>query len=434
MALGGGTFTSQNQVLPGAYMVFISAARTGASVSDRGTAAMGLELDWGPEGEVFELHAADLQDEALPTLGHDRYDEALKGVRDVFQNAHTLYGYRLNGGGTKAENEYAKALCSGTRGNDLKIVIQANPDDEGAFDVQTVLGDKLVDKQTVTSAAELQRNDYVVWKDAELSVTAGTALSGGENGTVTGQSHQDFLDQIESYAVNAIGCLSTENSVKAMYCNFAKRMREEVGSKFQVVVHDQPADYEGVVNVKNKSLDEGWPESAMVYWATGANAGCDLSSSCTNALYDGEFSVDVNYTQAQLKAAIKAGEFTFHRVDSDVRVLTDINSLVSLTEAKNELFQANTTIRTIDEIATSIARIFCERYIGNVRNNEAGRLSLWSDIVSHHKELEELGAIENFSEEDVTIQQGKEKVAVVVSDAVTVTGAMEKLYLTCAIE
>ncbi len=434
MALGGGTFTSQNQVLPGAYMVFISAAHTGASVSDRGTAAMGLELDWGPEGEVFELHAADLQDQALPMLGHDRYDESLKGIRDVFLNAHTLYAYRLNGGGTKAENDYARALYSGTRGNDLKIVVQANPDEEGAFDVRTVLGSKSVDQQTVTSATELQRNDYVVWKDAELKATAGSALSGGENGTVTGQSHQDFLDKIESYSMNAIGCLSTESSVKAMYRNFAKRMREEVGLKFQVVVHDHAADYEGVVNVKNKSLDKGWPESSMVYWATGANAGCDLSGSCTNALYDGEFEADVNHTQAQLKAAIKAGEFMFHRVDSSIRVLTDINSLVSLTDTKNELFQANTTIRTIDEIATSTARIFSGGYIGKIRNNAAGRLSFWGDIVAHRKELEKLGAIENFSDEDVTIEQGKEKVAVAVSEAITVTGAMEKLYLTCAIE
>lgn len=433
MALGGGTFTAQNKVLPGSYMVFISAVQTGSALSGRGTAAMGLELDWGPEGAIFALSAEDLRDQALPLLGYDRDHEKLKGIRDVLKHAQTLYGYRLNGGGKKAENDYAVARYSGTRGNDLKIAIRASMDEEGAFQVQTILGSTLVDEQTVASAAELQRNDYVTWKTAELAETAGTALTGGENGSVTGQSHQDFLDKIESYAFNTIGCLSTETSIKSMYCNFAKRMREEVGLKFQAVVYRQAADYEGVVNVKNKTLDQDWPESAMVYWATGANAGCSLSGSCTNQKYDGEFEPDVSYTQAQLKAAIKAGEFTFHRVNSDAHVLTDINSLVTLTDTKNDLFQDNATIRTIDEIAISIARIFNTKYIGKIRNSAAGRIMFWNDIVTHHKELEQLGAIEDFSDEFVTVKPGKEKVAVVVQDAITVTGAMERLYMTCSI-
>lgn len=433
MALGGGTFTAQNKVLPGSYMVFISAVQTGSALTGRGTAAIGLELDWGPEGEVFALSAKELQDRALSLLGYDWDHENLKGVRDVLKHAHTLYGYRLNSGGKKAENNYAVARYSGTRGNDLKIAIRASLDEEGAFQVQTVLGSVLVDEQTVANMGELERNGYVTWKTVELAETAGSALTGGENGSVTGQSHQDFLDRMESYAFNTIGCLSTETSIKTMYCNFARRMREEVGLKFQTVVYRQAADYEGVINVKNRVQDKDWPESAMVYWATGANAGCSLSGSCTNQKYDGEFEPDISLTQAQLKATVKAGEFTFHRVNSDVHVLTDINSLVTLTDTKNELFQDNATIRTIDEIAISIARIFNAGYIGKIRNSAAGRMMFWNDIVAHHEELEKLGAIEDFSDESVTVEPGKEKTAVVIQDAVTIMGTMEKLYMTCRI-
>lgn len=433
MALGGGYFTSQNKTLPGSYMVFISAAHTGSALSERGTAAMGLELDWGPEGEIFEVGEGELTNGCQALFGYPLDHEKLKGVRDLFRHASTLCAYRLNGGGEKAQNEWAVAKHGGIRGNDLKIAIQPNVDIEGAFDVQTILDATVVDRQTVRDALELERNEYVTWKGADLAQTAGSKLSGGTNGDVTGQSHQDFLNLVESCAVNTIGCLSTEDTVKGMYCNFAKRMREEIGVKFQVVVHKKAADYEGVVNVKNKVLDAGAAESSLVYWVTGANAGCELSGSCTNQVYDGEFKVDARETQAQLEAAIKAGEFAFHQVNSDVRVLTDINSLVSVTDTKNESFQMNATIRTIDEIATSIARIFNSDYIGKVRNNAAGRLAFWTDIVSHHKELERLGAIEDFSDEDVSVAQGKEKVAVVVQDAITVTGPMEKLYLTCAI-
>ena len=55
MALGGGIFTAQNKELPGAYINFVSAASASAALSDRGVATMPLELDWGVEGEVFEV-------------------------------------------------------------------------------------------------------------------------------------------------------------------------------------------------------------------------------------------------------------------------------------------------------------------------------------------------------------------------------------------
>ena len=42
MALGGGTFTSQNKELPGAYINF--AASASAALSDRGIATMPLDL------------------------------------------------------------------------------------------------------------------------------------------------------------------------------------------------------------------------------------------------------------------------------------------------------------------------------------------------------------------------------------------------------
>ena len=49
-ALGGGTFLTQNKVLPGAYINYISVPRASNFFSDRGYATIGLELDWGATG------------------------------------------------------------------------------------------------------------------------------------------------------------------------------------------------------------------------------------------------------------------------------------------------------------------------------------------------------------------------------------------------
>ena len=434
MALGGGTFVAQNKVLPGSYINFVSLATASAALSDRGIATMGLELDWGAEGAVYEVTNADFHKNSMKIFGYAYDHEKMKGLRDLFRNIHTLYAYRLNGGGTKASNTYATAKFGGIRGNDLKIIIQNNIDDETKFDVQTVLDTTVVDVQTVKTASELVANDFVEFKtDATLNVTAATPLSGGTNAEVTGEAHQAYLDKIEKYSFNAIGVVTTEDTIKSLYVNFCKRLRDEIGMKFQAVVYKKAADYEGVVNAKNKVTDEGWDESCIVYWTTGVIAGCAINASNMNKIYDGEFTVDVEYTQAELIEAIQAGEFVLHQVGSDIRVLEDINSLVTLTDAKGEIFKDNQTIRVVDQIANDIAVLFNTKYLGTVPNDAAGRVSLWVDIVKHHNNLRDIRAIENFTDADVKVEQGENKKSVVVTDAITVVNTMAKLYMTVTV-
>ena len=186
----------------------------------------------------------------------------------------------------------------------------------------------------------------------------------------------------------------------------------------------------GVITVKNKCEEL---EAGLVYWVTGIAAGCAVNKSNSNKIYDGEFTVDVDYTQAQLVKAIQDGEFTLHQVGSDIRVLEDINSMVTTTDSQGDIFKDNQTVRVIDQIANDIALIFNTKYLGAVPNDAAGRISLWTDIVKHHEQLQDIRAIENFSDKDVTVSQGDTKKAVVVDDAIEVIGAMGKLYMTVTV-
>ncbi len=432
MALGGGIWTTQNKVLPGSYINFISVASADAKLSDRGYATMPLEeLDWGPDGEIFEVTADDFKTRSLNIFGYDYLHEKLKGIRDLFAYAKTLYAYRLTSGGAKASCDYASAKYSGTRGNDLKVVIAKNADDTEKFDVTTYIGTSKLGTQTVATAAELKDDDFFVWKkSAQLAATAGTTMTGGTNGEVTGESYQAYLDLAESYSFNAMGIVTSDETVKKLAMNFVKRMRDDVGVKFQLVLHNAPADFEGVINVKNTISDDDWAKESAVYWVTGASAGCAVNASNTNRKYDGEFTIDCSYTQTQLTKAIQAGEFTFHRVGSDVRVLEDINSFVSFVDEKNELFSDNQTIRVIDQIANDDAVLFNTKYLGKVPNDEGGRISLWNDFVKARKKLQEIRAIENFSDSDVVVSQGDTKKSVLVTQQITVVNAMTHLYMT----
>lgn len=434
MALGGGTFVTQNKELPGAYINFISAASANAALSERGIATMPLELDWCVDGEVFEVTSDNFKKNSLKIFGYEYDHEKLKGLRDLFLNTKTLYAYKLTSGGVKASNDLAEARYSGVRGNALKITVQANPDDETLFDVRTVLDTVVVDEQTVAKAADLVANDFVNFKaNAELAITAATPLSGGTNGTVDGTAYQDYLDKIESYTYNTMGVVVTDDTTKGLFDSFAKRLRDEMGIKFQLVLYRKAADYYGTISVKNKVLDDGWSEASLVYWVTGVSAGCEVNKSNQNKIYNGEFVVDVNYTQNELKKAIKAGEFILHKVGSDIRVLEDINTMVTTSDTQGDIFKDNQTVRVMDQIANDIAVLFNTKYLGVVPNDAAGRISLWSDIVKHHEQLQEIRAIENFSDSDVTVEQGNTKKSVVVTDLVTVVNAMSKLYMTVTV-
>jgi hypothetical protein len=437
MALGGGKWIAQNKILPGAYINFISAARATATLSDRGIATIPIVNDWGAIGEVVEVTAADFQRNSMKIFGYDFTDPKMKGLRDFFKNIRLGYIFRLGSGGTRATNTYATARFAGERGNALKVIVAPNVDVSTMFDVTLLLGVNTVDRQTVTTASELVNNDYVTWNGSlTLTPTAGTPLAGGASPVITNANYQTYLDMVEQYSFNAIGCPSSEAAVKGLFAAFTKRMRDEQGVNFQCVAFnpDTNSDFEGVIDVMNPvDTTGGDADWSAVFWSTGVAAGTNVNASAMNRRYDGEFTINTNYTQTQLENAIRGGKFAFHRVGSDVRVLADINSLVTLTAEKGADFQQNQTIRVIDQIGNDIAVLFSTKYLGVVPNDADGRISLWSDIVQHHEQLQTIRAIENFSGDDVTVEQGDNKRSVLVNDRITPVNAMAQLYMTCVV-
>ena len=424
----------QNKILPGAYMNFVSVSNASATLSDRGIVTIPMEMNWCEEGKLFTVEASDFMKDSQKIFGYAYTDEELKPMREVFKYAKTVHFFRLNGSGVKASNAFATARHPGSRGNDIRIVIDANEnstEDTPLYDVETYLGTVRVDCQEgISAAADLQDHDFVTWKkDAVLTLTAATSLTGGTNGNVEDGAYQTYLDQVEAYTYNAMGCLSTNDTIKALFASFTKRMREEVGKKFQCVLFQHSADFEGVVSVGN-GLSSDKASAALVPWVTGVIGGTAVNKSATNMAYDGEYDVDTDFTQTQLEAGIRAGSFMLHRVDDGVCVLTDINSFVSVTDEKSGDFSSNQTIRVLDQIANDIAVLFGKKYLGKVQNDASGRMSLWNDIVKHHLQLQSIRAIEDFSSENVTVEKGDTRKSVVVTDRVTPVNAMEQLYMT----
>lgn len=450
MALGGGTWLFQNKKLPGTYINFISKDRPMTDIADRGYAAMALELDWGPTDVVFRVDAEDFQKNCQKIFGYDYGHDKMKPLRDLFINLKTGYFYRLNSEGKNAKNALATAKYAGVRGNNLSTAVQSDPDDSGKFIVYTYLTTdgmlKTVDKQTgISTAADLTDNDYVIWnKEAQLEAAAAVPLESGTNGSpVTVSSYQSFIERIEPYYFNILGYAGSDETIQSLLINFTKRCRENTGAKFQLVIYGKTkVNYPGVISIKNDVADTGAEKGSLVYWLTGKEASCAINASCTNAIYDGEYTANTNFKQYELEQAVNDGMFMFHNVSDsvsgnvigDTRVLTDINTFTEVTKAMNKDFSLNQVIRVLDNAAIDIARLFNRVYLGKVQNDDDGRISLWKDGIALFEEYQRVRAIQNFVDDDLPIPvQGEEKTAVLWTFEIQPTACMEKLYCTVVV-
>lgn len=438
-ALGGGTFLTQNKVLPGSYINYISVPRATKFFSDRGYATIGLELDWGATGEIITIEPAELQNESLELLGYDYAHEKMKPLRDLMQGAKTLYLYRLNdNGGSEAKATIgsltATAKYKGVRGNDIQIIIEKDVDVDKGYIVTTKFGKTTVCEQRATKGSDLKDNPVVVFNasDEELTTTAGLKLTGGENGTTLAESHSRYLEEIEKYDFNVIGYAGVDPTIKLLYKEFMRRMREDEGVKFQLVVYNMEtakANHKGLINVKN-SVTDVENEASAVYWVTGQEAGCPINRSLTNKLYGGEYKINTKYKKREAEQAIKSGYFFFYERNKEVRVLEDINSFTEFTLYQNVDFSKNQVIRVLDQRAKDIAIIFNKYYLGKVQNNEDGRIGFWNELVKHAETLSALGAIEDYDSKDSTVEKGHEKDTIIVHDYLMPVMAMQKLYMT----
>jgi hypothetical protein len=244
---------------------------------------------------------------------------------------------------------------------------------------------------------------------------------------------EDVINKFDAYEFNVLCAHTSDEEVISAYIDAVENWRDNIGKKCQVVVYNQEnIDHEGVINVVS-TVEEGVPY-ALTAWVAGAEAGCKINESCTNMLYDGEYSVTLDKTQTELETCIKNGQVAFHLVYGEVRLLEDINSLTTTTADKGEDFKYNQTIRVVDQVANDIAKLFNTKYLGRIPNNASGRVSLWADIVAHHRAMEAMGAIEAFDANLLTVEQGNTKKSVVINDVITVTNSMAQLYMTVVVQ
>lgn len=368
--MAGGKFDKlAGKVRPGTYMNFESTRSDTVGTSERGTVIIPLlKPSYGPAGSYIELTNAG-PDAAYAKLGYSVYDSdpnrQMLLIREAFKNASKVLVY-IPKEGTKAvakhelePNLTATAKHGGTRGNALAVTVAANP--VGGFDVTVSLaGNTVAYYEGLSTVDDLIAQDceYVTFTGSgELAAIAAMNLTGGTDATAQNDDLTTFMDTWEKVKFNTVAMPVTDSSMKAAIKTKIKYLRESMGRGVQAVVPDFPADYEGIISIKNGYAidDDKLSAAEATAWVAGASAGASYVESLTYDAVDGATDLVDALTHEEYVDAINKGHLAFSiSEENKVIVEYDINSLTSFKQPKDETYRKNRVVRVMDTFQESI--------------------------------------------------------------------------------
>ncbi|URN94642.1 MAG: phage tail sheath family protein [Candidatus Pristimantibacillus lignocellulolyticus] len=439
--MAGGKWEVQNKVRPGVYIKFKAKPQPLGNLGDRGIAAYPVSLPWGDPTKVIVLESTEFVEKAVELIGFKATDARIRHIASAVSQASTVLLYRLGGTGagkaTATEgNLTATAKWGGVRGNDLKVVVQANIDEPTHYDIITLLESDELDRQTVATVEELADNNYIVWSgNGEITATAGISLTGGTDGTSSGADFSAALTAFEAYQFNVLGVSLDDTSSKQIAIAYVKRQREEEGKKIQAVLINQPtANYEGIISLHNGIITADGLQvspSDLVWEIAAMQASANINESLTYSAIPNAVDAFPRLTNSETINALKNGQLVVTALNGTAVIEQDINTLSNFTADRSKAFSKNRVMRILDAIGNDVKRIFEQFYIGKVSNNADGRALLKGEIVSYLVTLQGLGAIQNFdSQTDVSVSAGSDVDAVVVELSVQPVDSIEKIYMT----
>lgn len=186
----GGTWTSQNKILPGAYINFLTNAPLSITPGDRGIVVILQEMSKGTQDEMYTITATDASEWPAAVTAADKFlaGEALKGAKTVI--VYNLGSTTHDADDVAAALEALKTvnfnvLCypyttAGIHAS-IKTWVEAMRNDEGVK-IQAVLPDYDGDSEAIINVAQaVKLSDGTSLTNAQATawvagVTAGAAV------------------------------------------------------------------------------------------------------------------------------------------------------------------------------------------------------------------------------------------------------------------
>lgn len=204
----GGTWTSQNKILPGAYINFLTNAPLSITPGDRGIVVLLQEMSVGAAGEMYTITATDQSQYPTGAAAADKLlvNEALKGAKTVIiYNLGTAHlAAAVNTALEKLKTVVFNTLAypyEGETYNANKATIQAwieaMRDDEGVK-IQGVLANHTADSEAIVNVTQgVKLSDGAELTAAQCTAwVAGVTAGANINQSNTGRKYVGAIDAV----------------------------------------------------------------------------------------------------------------------------------------------------------------------------------------------------------------------------------------------
>jgi len=203
-----GTWTSQNKILPGAYINFLTKAPLSITAGDRGIVALLQEMSVGTAGEMYTITTTDQSE--YPEGATDA-DKLL--VNEVLKGAEKVIVYNLGSSHNTSAVEQALAVLEtvafnvlvypytgtsyDTNKQTIATWIKAMRDEEGVK-VQAVLADYAADSEAIINVTQgIKLADGTELTTAQATAwVAGITAGANINQSNTGRKYEGAVDVI----------------------------------------------------------------------------------------------------------------------------------------------------------------------------------------------------------------------------------------------
>ena len=441
--MAGGLWTGQNKKLAGVYINVKSKPSYSPSLGNRGAVALVKALDWGED--IIEYKVSD---DTLDQFGFDITHEKMLWLREMIKGSDNtsaptrviVINAKTNGAKATATvgNLTATAQNTGARGNDIKLLIEANTS-ASTFDVSVIVDGTVRAKQTAKTVEELVSNSWVKFSGTgAITATAGVSLAGGKTPTRTAEDFTQAFNTLEQYHFDVFCYDDTNETVAKAIESFITRMNETQGMKCQGVIAGDSSKISnkyiikvlnGVVLNSGKTLTPG----EATYWVAGASAGAQYNDSLTYAKYPGAITASPLLTLSEQEKAVDSGLFAFINNFSAVKVLLDVNSKIDVTADEGKEFKKNRVMRVLSTLQNDIYECFSNYFIGKVDNSPEGRDLLKARVIGMLNDMQSGNGIKNFSSEDVEVFAGESTDSILINIALQPMDSIEKIYIAVTV-
>ena len=212
-------------------------------------------------------------------------------------------------------------------------------------------------------------------------------------------TYDEALKYLKTVTFDYLVCptVSTDNKTADIVAYVkAERAADKL---IKAVLPNTVADCEGIINYATETVyvnDTEYTTEQYCSRIAGIIAGTPLSISCTYAPLT-ELTDCTRLTKSEMDAAVDAGKMIVWWDGEKVKTARGVNSLTTLTDAKNAQFQKIKIIDAIDMISSDIRMTAEDNYLGKFTNTYDNKCLLIAAIGNYFEQLVADSVLQNYS-------------------------------------